>query len=85
MWGRGPGSLERPREELQDWVGHWQETPLWPCAWGGCIFAGNSKSGRRKFAYVNIALHIPHKKIDPRSQRLTKIRQVVWGRGVPPM
>lgn len=50
---------------------------------GGCIFAGNSKAGRRKFAYVNIALHSPHKKTDP-SQRLTKIRQVVWGRGILP-
>lgn len=56
--------------------------PTWSCAWGGCIFAGNSKSGRRKFAYVNTALHSPHKKTDPH-HRLTEIRQVVWGRGHP--
>lgn len=46
-------------------MGHWQETPTWPCAWGGCIFAGNSKSGRRKFAYVNIALNSPSQEDRP--------------------
>jgi hypothetical protein len=32
---------------------------------GGCIFAGNSKAGRRKFAYVNIALHSPSQEDRP--------------------
>lgn len=50
---------------------------------GGCIFAGNSKAGRRKFAYVNIALHSPSQEDRPVTET-HKIRQVVWGRGIPP-
>jgi hypothetical protein len=50
-----------------------------------CIFAGNSESGRRKFAYVNIDLHSPSQEDRPTvTEMLTKIRQLVQGRGILP-
>lgn len=56
---------------------------MWPCAWGGCIFAGNSKSGRRKFAYVNIALHSPSQEDRPTVTETHKNKTGSVGQGHP--
>lgn len=57
--------------------------PHGPCAWGACIFAGNSKSGRRKFAYVNIALHSPSQEDRPTVTETHKNKTDSVGQGHP--